>query len=231
MKKKNLIVLDIDDTLTSSEDKHIDALLFAMKHFGITEVDTDWRNYAHASDSYIFKVNYEKTHKKEFSFDLIPEMEQVMTKRFLTGKDTTEIEGAKKAVDYFVNETNYGICFATGSILHPGILKLEQANINFIPDVLTAANNLFPREEIVSASIEKAKEYYGVEEFEHIVSFGDGLWDVTTAANLGLHFVGVNDKNASDFKKMKVQYQISDWTEFDIKKMEEIFNINNKNEK
>lgn len=225
MKKENLIVLDIDDTLTSSEDKHTDALLFAMKHFGITEVDTDWRNYQHASDSYIFKVNYEKTHNKAFSFDLILELEKEMTKRFLEGKDTVEIKGARKAVDFFVNETNYAVCFATGSILKPGLLKLEQAKVNFVVDILSSSNELFPREEIVSSAIEKAKKYYGVTKFKNIVSFGDGLWDVTTATNLGVHFVGVNDKNVSDFKKMNVQYHISDWTEFDIDKMEEIFTI------
>lgn len=225
MKKKNLIVLDIDDTLTNSEDKHTDALLFAMKHFGINKIDTDWRNYMHASDSYIFKVNYEKTHNKEFSFDLIPELEKVMTEQFLTGKDTTEIKGARKAVNSFINDTNYGVCFATGSIQKPGVLKLEQANINFDPKVLSSCNKIFPREEIVSTSIEKAKKYYGVSNFENIISFGDGLWDVTTAKNLKLHFVGVNNKNLSDFRKMNVQYHISDWTEFSIHKMEKIFNI------
>lgn len=226
MKKKNLIVLDIDDTLTSSEDKHIDALLFAMKHFDITKVDTDWRNYEHASDSYIFKVNYEKTHNKAFSFDVIPEFEHIMTKRFLEGKDTTEIAGAKKVVDFFINETNYGVCFATGSIRKPGILKLQQAEINYIPEVLSASNGLFPREEIVASAIEKAKKHFKVDDFEHIISFGDGLWDVTTAVNLGIHFVGVNNKNLSDFRKMKVQYHISDWTQFNLQKTEEIFNIN-----
>lgn len=225
MEKKNLIVLDIDDTLTKSEEKHTHSLLFAMKHFGITEVNTDWRTYKHASDSYIFSVNYEKTHNKPFSFELIKEFEEIMTNEFVNYPDTPEIKGAKEAVKHFVNNTNYGVCFATGSIHKPALLKLEQANINFVPDVLTSANMLFAREDIVTTSIEKAKKYYGCNEFENIISFGDGLWDVTTAKNLNLHFVGVNDKNLTDFKKMDVQYHISDWSEFDINKMEKVFGI------
>jgi FMN phosphatase YigB (HAD superfamily) len=65
--------------------------------------------------------------------------------------------------------------------------------------------------------MEKAKKYYGVSNFETIISFGDGLWDVTTAKNLGIHFVGVNDKNKSDFEKMNVKHHISNWTEFHLK--------------
>ena len=52
------------------------------------------------------------------------------------------------------------------------------------------------------------------------------LWDLTTAKNLGIHFVGVNTKNITDFKKQNVQYHINDWTEFNVNKIAQIFNIN-----
>ncbi|OSY87315.1 hypothetical protein WH52_11740 [Tenacibaculum holothuriorum] len=226
MEKNKLIILDIDDTLTKSEEKHTDSLLFAMKHFGIDRVNTDWKEYTHATDSYIFKENYEQTHKKEFSLDLIDEFEKVMTEKFMSYPQTHEVRGAQKTIDFLLKETDYAICFATGSIHKPALLKLEQVGINFIPNVLSSCNNYFTREEIVKASIKKAQDYYGVAQFESIISFGDGLWDVTTARNLNLHFVGVNTKNVSDFKKQNVQYHINDWTEFSLQKMEKIFNIN-----
>lgn len=228
MKKKNLIVLDIDDTLTSSGEKHISAFLFAMKHIGIDKIDTNWINYKHLTDSYIIKKNYEDTFKKEFTFEVIKEFEKVMTQHFLTSEDSKEIKGAKKMIDFFINETNYGVCFATGSLLEPALLKLQQANISFVPDVLEVSNTILTREEIVTSAIEKAKKYYGVGAFKNIISFGDGLWDITTAKNLGVHFVGVNSKNSEAFKKQNVQYYINDWTIFDIHKLEQIFNINEK---
>lgn len=226
MKKENLIVLDIDDTLTSSDEKHVEALLFAMKNMGIEDVDTDWRNYKNATDSYILKANYEKRFQKEFSFEMIEAFEKVMTKHFLTFDDSTEVKGAKKIVDFFINDTNYGVCFATGSLFQPALLKLQQANISFVPDVLEVSNTILTREEIVASAINKSKKYYGVKEFKNIISFGDGLWDATTAKNLDVHFVGVNTKNVTDFKKQNVQYHINDWTEFDIDKTEQIFKIN-----
>ncbi len=225
MEKKHLVVLDIDDTLTSSEKKHTDSLLFAMREFGIVEVDTDWRNYANATDSYIFKTNYEKTHSKEFSLDLIKEFEEIMTSHFLSYKDSEEILGASSVVDFFLNETNYGVCYATGSLLQPALLKLKQAEIPFYSDVLEVSNTIFTREEIVKSAINKAEHYFKVERFEQIISFGDGLWDATTAENLGVHFVGVNTKNVEDFKKQGVQYHINTWNDFDLQKTEEIFKI------
>ncbi len=226
MKKKNLFVLDIDDTLTSSEKKHTDSLLFAMAQMGIKEVDTDWRNYANATDSYIVKKNYEKTFNKPFSLDLLEDFEKVMTTHFLGYKNSKEVNGAKKMVEFITNETNFGVCFATGSLLKPALLKLQQAEINFSEEVLEASNTIYTREEIVQSAINKAKDFYGVSSFDHIVSFGDGLWDVTTAKNLGVHFVGVNTRNVGDFKAQKVQYHINDWSEFDLKTLENIFNIN-----
>ncbi|SED08237.1 Phosphoglycolate phosphatase, HAD superfamily [Tenacibaculum sp. MAR_2009_124] len=225
MTKKNLIVLDIDDTLTKSEEKHTDSLLFAMNHFGITDVNTDWRTYKNASDSYIFAVNYSKTHGKDFSFDLIPEFEKVMTDRFLTFPDTPEILDAHKIIDFFIQETDYGVCFATGSILKPALLKLQQAGINMIPEVLESSNEIFTREGIVTSAMNKAKKYYGVNEFDHIISFGDALWDVTTAQNLGIHFVGVNKKNIEDFTKMNIKHHINDWSEFSLEETEKKLGI------
>lgn len=225
MNKNKLIVLDIDDTLTSSEDKHTDSLVYAMQEFGIKNVDTNWKAYAHTSDSYILKVNYERSLGKDFSFNIMPEFERIMTEYFMKFPGSKEVLGAKNAVEFIMNETDYGVCFATGSILQPAYLKLEQIGLDFDKEVLEAANTLFTREEIVQSAIHKAKEFYNVNHFEEIISFGDGLWDVTTAENLNLHFVGVNTKNIEDFKKKKVKHHINHWGDFNLTEIESIFNI------
>ena len=55
----NLIVFDIDDTLTKSEYQHQLAYVNTMKEFGITDINENWREYTHHTDSYILKKNYE----------------------------------------------------------------------------------------------------------------------------------------------------------------------------
>ncbi len=225
MKKRNLIIFDIDDTLTKSENQHQIAYVKTMLDFGIKNINQDWRNYLHHTDSYILKENYEANFKIEFNFDFIPSFEEKMNALILGLPKTEEIKGASKIVDFFMKETDYAICFATGSLLKPAITKLEQANINFVPDLVEASNVLYSREGIVNSAIEKAKKYFNVKDFQNIISVGDGIWDLKTARNLGIHFLGIRDKNLADFKKEKIKSHISNWVNFDFDKIKKELGI------
>ena len=57
---ENLIVFDIDDTLTKSEVQHQHAYIEAMKHFGINNINQNWTDYKHMTDSFILKENFER---------------------------------------------------------------------------------------------------------------------------------------------------------------------------
>lgn len=220
MKKKNLIVFDIDDTLTKSENQHQTAFVEAMISSGITNINKDWKSYKNMTDSYILKKNYERNFKKEFDFSMMPEFEKKMTEHLLSLPETKEILGAKAIVDFFMNETDYAICFATGSLLEPALIKLQQAEINFIPDVIETASSFYTREEIVKSAIEKAKKYFQIEEFKTIISIGDGIWDLKTAHNLGVHFLGIRNKNLEDFQQHDIKSHIVDWSHFDFQKIQ-----------
>ncbi|MBA6155791.1 HAD family hydrolase [Tenacibaculum sp. S7007] len=220
MKKNNLIVFDIDDTLTKSENQHQQSYVDAMLHFGISEINKNWKTYKNMTDSYILKKNYEANFKKDFNNSFIPEFEIKMAELFLALPKTKEISGAGKVVDFFMRETDYAICFATGSLLKPALIKLEQANINFVPNLVEASNSFYTREEIVSSAIQKAKTYFSVNKFENIISVGDGIWDLRTAKNLGIHFLGIRDKNLKDFQEENIKSHISDWTNFDFNKIQ-----------
>ena len=219
MKKKNLIVFDIDDTLTKSENQHQTAYVNTMIDFGITDINQNWKSYENVTDSYILKQNFEANFKKNFDNSFIPEFEDKMTTSFLKLPRTIEIDGAKKIVDFFMNQTDYAICFATGSLLKPALIKLEQANINFVPDLVEASNNIYTRENIVKSAINKAKGYFEIQKFENIISVGDGIWDLKTARNLGIHFLGIRNKNLIDFKQENIITHIVDWQNFDFQKI------------
>lgn len=116
--------------------------------------------------------------------------------------------------------------FATGSLLKPAILKLEQAKIWYDEKLIASSNLFYEREQIVSDSIEKAKKYYCVEEFENIISIGDGIWDLKTAKNLNLKFIGVGLKNYADFKKERIEIHTENWYNFDFENAENKLGIN-----
>jgi len=219
MKKENLIIFDIDDTLTKSENQHQTAYVKTMIDFGILEINQDWKSYQNLTDSYILKQNYEANFNKEFNCNLITPFEERMTEWILKLPKTQEINGARTVVNFFMNETDYAICFATGSLFKPALIKLEQANINFVTDLVEASNSLYTREEIVKSAIEKAKKYFKKSDFKNIISVGDGIWDLKTARNLGVHFLGIRNKNLADFQKENIRSHITDWSKFNFNKI------------
>jgi len=215
---KNLIVLDIDDTITKSEYQHQYAFTDAMKYFGINKINTNWEEYTHMTDSFILKENYETTKKKPFSFSLIEGFENVMTDTITKLDPVKEVPGAKSAVTSILENTNYGVCFATGSLWRPAMLKLTQTSIPLYENLVKGSNTYYSREEIVRSAILSAKHHYNVSKFENIISVGDGLWDLKTANNLGIHFIGIGEKNSQKFQAENIPLHISNWEGFDLKK-------------
>ena len=221
----NLIVFDIDDTLTKSEYQHQLAYVNAMQAFGITEINQNWRDYEHHTDSFILKENYEQNLKDAFGFSFVERFEAKMTELILTMQAVTAIKGACAAVESFSANPNYALAFATGSFLKPAFVKLNQAGIQYDSDLVVGSNTIFSREGIVEQAIAKAKVYYKVDAFDHIIAVGDGIWDLKAAKNLDLHFIGIGTKNYTDFKKEQVKLHIEDWSAFDLAKAEAIFGL------
>ncbi|MEM7162216.1 MAG: HAD family hydrolase [Bacteroidota bacterium] len=212
----NLIVFDIDDTLTKSEKQHQMAFVNAMKDFSILSIDKNWKSYAHHTDSHILKVNYENNLPQKFDFSFIESFEARMMEYLKTYEEVNEITGAKEMLKDLIDKSKYAIAFATGSLLKPALLKLEQAGLDIDANLVTASNAIYEREGIVKQAIERAQELNRVDSFENIISVGDGIWDLKTAENLGLHFIGIGKKNFEDFKKENIKVHIDNWLGFDL---------------
>jgi phosphoglycolate phosphatase-like HAD superfamily hydrolase len=224
----NLIVFDIDETLTKSDYHHKVAYLSSMKEIGVTKINQDWKGYQHHTDSYILKVNYENNLPNKFDFRILSHFEDRMTEIMQILEPVKEISGAIKFVDYLRDEKNYALTFATGSLLKPAILKLEQATIWHDKKLIASSNNFYEREEIVKDAIERAKQYYNVVDFENVISIGDGIWDLKTAQNLNVKFIGVGMKNYNDFKKENIEVHTENWENFDFENAENILLKNKK---
>lgn len=220
--RKNLIVFDIDDTLTHSAKIHQEAYLKAMIHFGFSQINTNWGDYKHHTDSYILKVNYEKNLERNFNESFIERFEFIMEEKFRLLKPISEIEGAGRMLKLIEDSNDFEVCFATGSLLVPALLKLKQAKLPFHQELLSTANDAFKREDIVENAINKAKSFYGVNEFNEVISVGDGIWDLQTAKNLGLHFLGIGEKHQAEFKKQGA-FCVKDWAGFDVLEFEKKF--------
>ena len=216
----NLIVFDIDETLTQSDYQHKTAYMGSMKEIGITRINQNWKAYKHHTDSYILKENYENNFDEAFNFNLLSTFEDSMTDIMHTLEPVKEINGAIKFVNFLKDEKGYALAFATGSLLKPAVLKLKQASIWYDEKLIASSNLFYEREQIVTDAIEKAKQYYNVQAFENIISIGDGIWDLKTAQNLNLKFIGVGLKNYDDFKVQNIRVHTEDWNNFDFENAE-----------
>jgi phosphoglycolate phosphatase-like HAD superfamily hydrolase len=197
MKINRLAVFDIDGTLTDSVMQHQAAFMKALESFGFKDFNTDFGSYAHHTDSFIFTTIFEEQTDCSVQEPDMALFENRLLHFITTSVTDTpfkEIEGAKRYIDFLRNDQGIDVVFATGSLLKPAKLKLQQAGIFIEEELLISANNILSRDEIVSTAIHTAKRFYGKKNYRHIVSFGDGRWDMETARRLNIHFVGIANK-------------------------------------
>lgn len=194
MARQRLIVFDIDGTLTDSVDIHHRAFYKSLHELGVKEIDKEFHDYKHYTDLHIAKVIFEKDRNEPFSQEKALEFEELLLKN-MNSSSVSEIKGAFKLIDHLKTDQDFSFCFATGSMLLPALFKLESSLLNVNKELVIASNNIEERERIVQTSIEKCKDFYQIGKFDQIISIGDGLWDLKTAENLGLEFIGVGEKN------------------------------------
>lgn len=201
-----LLIFDIDNTLTKTSILHQQSFVSALRSLGITEINQKWEDYEHLTDSYILKYNYEKTFNKDFNPKLISELEEYIRQSVSKVKNIQEVKGAKSLIDFINPGNEYAYCLATGSVFKPAKYKLDKANIIYNEALLSAANDFYSREEIVLNAINLAKKYYKINDFDRVISIGDGVWDLKTAHNLGIEFIGVGEENRDFFQKNNKKY-------------------------
>ena len=212
---KNLIVFDIDGTLTDSVTQHIDTFKEVLIEMGVAEINDDFKTFKHHTDSFVSKTIFETKLNEEFTPDKFNLFEKGLTEK-LSNQTINEIPGAKVLIDQLQHNPDFGFCFATGSLRRPAEHKLNSIEIPFEDWQLVTSDTIYDREGIVSKAIENAATYYNVTKFERVISVGDGLWDLLTAKNLGLEFIGIGLANKEVLIKNGAEVVYEDLTRFKI---------------
>ena len=211
MSKRNLIVFDIDGTLTNTVQLHQAAFRKALHSIDAGIFNDQFSSYKHHTDMHIAKTIYEYGTKKDFDKAVCNRFEAHLYE-LLFADEIKEIAGSGAMIKDIEAQTDFGVCYATGSLYRPAKLKLERIGVDFEELQLAASNNIEEREKIVEKAIENAKKHYQVERFDRIISFGDGLWDLKTANNLSLEFVGIGESNKAILETNGMQRHYSDFS-------------------
>jgi len=215
IKKRNLIVFDIDGTLTDTVEIHQNAFRKSLNLIGVEKFNDAFGTYKHHTDSHIAKSIFEFVTTRTFDEFVIESFENYLYEQ-IGQNEIKEILGSKQIINDIETNTDFGVCYATGSLFKPAKLKLESIGVNFSPMQLVASNAIEEREGIVEAAIKNAQQHYQVEKFDRIISFGDGLWDLKTANNLSLEFVGIGKTNEQLLRENGMQKHFYDFQEFKL---------------
>jgi phosphoglycolate phosphatase-like HAD superfamily hydrolase len=194
----NLAIFDMDGTLTNSNK--VDAACYVrsiIEEFGIENVDDSWETYKNVTDPGVFDEIFENAFSREPS-----ETEtQRFLKRFLDMLEEcrerdpalfAEIAGAGDILKMLRKHPEWEIGIATGAWRESALFKFESAGIAIEGIPFVTGSDEKSREGILRKCIGAAKDHYRVGDFERIVSIGDAVWDLRTAANMKIPFIGIN---------------------------------------
>ncbi len=182
-----LALFDIDGTLTDTN--HIDCVCFVealREEFGIDSIDEDWSTYPHTTARAILGELLRRAGSRAPDEAAIAahrtRFVNLLAERMDSG---LAIPGAIEFLR-IVQREGWAVVLCTGAWSDSARVKLQRAG--FPADLRIASCDTVPsREEIVRQGIAMA----GDGPFERMVIFGDASWDVRTARNLDLPFIGI----------------------------------------
>lgn len=215
----NLLVFDVDGTLTATNE--VDTRCFArafLETFGIA-LDTSWHIYPHRTDSGIICHSFCQHFRRAPTADEL----DLFRERFLSllesewradPQNFAAIAGATIAFTRIAQQRNYALALATGGWRASALFKLKKGGIPVVGLPAAFSDNAAEREEIARIAIARARIHHQ-QQFERIILVGDSDCDVTTAARLGLGFVGIAaDANDAVLRAAGAQLVLHDYEDF-----------------
>jgi phosphoglycolate phosphatase-like HAD superfamily hydrolase len=192
-----LVVFDLDGTLTRTNRVDEECFTLAVTEIlPLTQLDQNWDDYEHVTDDGITQQLF----ARRFGRHPVPDETERIVDRFVEllaerhGMDTSDfsqIAGAGALVNQLKGNSSWRIALATGAWRRSAEFKIHRAALPLDGVPSAFAEDGPSRESVVRTAIERAARTYGQSEFERVVSVGDALWDVKTARNLRLPFIGI----------------------------------------
>ena len=216
---RNLIVFDIDGTLTDTKEKDDELFIHAVRDiFKIEIKDTDWSRFENVTDPGIAKSIFKEHFGKEPLEQELVRLEDHFID--LTGKAMAEypqafreVAGAKDFFEELSGTDNMYVAIATGGWEATAKMKLEYIGINIKDFPMVTAADHENRIELLKNAISRAQKFYEINRFDRIIAIGDGIWDFKAAKALDAGFVGVDVRKSGKFKAYDIPLVIFDFND------------------
>jgi len=197
-----LVLFDIDGTLTATNA--VDAKCYAtafQKTFSIPLPTTDWDEYVHVTDSGIVHEVLERMRGRPAAQQEVDAFEQAFVRELeaeyaVNPGGFREIPGAKAILDAIAARPGMKAAIATGGMRASACYKLSRIGVDAAQMPGGFSNDADTREGVAQCAIARADGR--ADGAPDLVYVGAGPWDVRTAANMGMRFIGISGDASSD---------------------------------
>jgi phosphoglycolate phosphatase-like HAD superfamily hydrolase len=196
----NLIMLDIDGTLTQSYeyDREIFGLAIA-EVLGCPPVDADLNGYIQKTST---GVTLEAIRRHTGRNPRIGEIKEVKrrVRRHLerlyreSPQSFCEVPGAARFLERLRKLDGVGIAIATGCWRSEAFFKLRASGLNVAGIPLASSDDDPDRIKIMQIAAGQAQDFHACPGFERVVYLGDGSWDLQASQALGFGFIGIGPR-------------------------------------
>ncbi|MBW8192837.1 HAD hydrolase-like protein [Neiella marina] len=209
----HLVMFDVDGTLTESYQYDQACYGATMKHITGLDVDTDWNNYTHVTDS---AVTLEILQQHNLPSNMATEAECHFAIRLRTMHANqpgqfAPIKGAPRMLQQ-LKQADVGLAIATGCWRDSALIKLKNSGVAVDGIPMATASDALTRQDIMRTAEERAAQCYGINQFDSVIYIGDGTWDVRSSRELGWHFVGVG-ADIDNLRSLGVYHTLRDYSE------------------
>ncbi len=106
----------------------------------------------------------------------------------------SEVPGASRFLEQLRSLDGVGIAVATGCWHAEALFKLRASGLSIDGLPIASSDDSRDRKEIMTMAVNKAEHTLGCIGFEHILYFGDGVWDLQVSRSLGYDFIGIGPR-------------------------------------
>jgi phosphoglycolate phosphatase-like HAD superfamily hydrolase len=196
----NLVMLDIDGTLTQSYeyDREIFGLAIA-EVIGCQPIDADLNSY---QDKTSLGVTQEAILRATGRSSTENEIQEVnhrvllrLERKFHESPNIfCEVPGAGLFLEKLRKLDGVAIAIATGCWLNEALFKLRASSLTVEDIPMATSDDDQNRKMIMQIAVGKALDFNSCSRFRKIVYLGDGPWDLQASRSLGYGFIGIGSR-------------------------------------